>query len=171
MVNATLTGRHAAGRRPHRPSRVVFEGVKQDAGRMRLADAGALGERLAAHGKIAYCVLPLDDSPRGHGGDRRADARELMRLRSAKLLDPAFQFVTECRICDRSGSGLRIALARNIRLPARFALHIDELGEIRWAKVVWRRARFVGLRLFEHASGVRPSDRFALRERYYGILD
>ena len=94
-----------------------------------------------------------------------------MRLRSAKLLDTAFRFVSDCRICDRSHSGLRIALARDIRLPRRFAVHIDESGEIRRAKVVWRRGLVVGIRLYEHASEIRPCDRFALRERYYGILD
>jgi len=139
---------------------------------MRDGDARKLGETLASRGQVAYCVLRAEGSSRpSRDLDRRADAREPICLRSAKLLDVAFRFVCECRICDRSPSGLRIALARTVRLPRRFAVHIDETSEIRFAKVVWRRGRFLGARLFEHASGVRPSDRFALRGRYYGVLD
>jgi hypothetical protein len=172
MVNATLKGRNSAGPRHTRLAGRTLEGVRQDARLMRPADARKLGETLAARGEVAYCVLPPEGSPRRSGGcDRRAAAREPMRLRSAKLVDAAFRFVSECRICDRSSSGLRIALARNVRLPRRFAVHIDESGEIRRAKVVWRRGLVVGIRLYEHASEIRPCDRFALRERYYGILD
>ena len=162
-----------AGRRhASRPARGALEGVRHDPRRMPLIDARKLGETLAARGEVAYWVLPPDGSARpSRGCDRRSDAREAMRLRSAKLLDGAFRFVSECRICDRSPGGLRIALPRTIRLPRRFAVHVDESGEIRRAKVVWRRGRFVGVRLFEHASGLRPCDRFALRGRYYGILD
>jgi hypothetical protein len=150
----------------------TFEGVRRDDWRIRPNDARKLGGTLAARGEIAYCVLPPDGALRRRcGGDRRGDGRESMRLRSAKLLDAAFRFVSDCRICDRSRSGLRIALARDTRLPRRFAVHIDESGEIRCAKVVWRRGLVVGVRLYEHASGIRPCERFALRERYYGILD
>ena len=120
---------------------------------MRPDDVRKLSGTLAAQGEIAYCVLPPSDSLPRRRGDRRADGREPMRLRSAKLLDTAFRFVSDCRICDRSHSGLRIALARHIRLPRRFAVHIDESGEIRCAKVVWRRGLVVGIRLYEHASG------------------
>ena len=150
----------------------MFEGVRHDVWRMRPDDVRKLSGTLAARGEIAYCVLPPSGSlPRRRGGDRRADGREPMRLRSAKLLDAAFRFLSHCRICDRSHSGLRIALARHIRFPRRFAVHIDESGEIRRAKVVWRRGLVVGILFYEHALEVRPCDRFALRERYYGILD
>jgi hypothetical protein len=56
-------------------------------------------------------------------------------------------------------------------LPRRLAVHIDESGEVRRAIVAWRRGPVVGVRLYERASGMKPCDRFALRERYYGILD
>ena len=79
---------------------------------MRPDDVRKLGGTLAARGEIAYCVVPPDGSLRGRGGDRRAEGAKPMRLRSAKLLDTAFRFVSDCRICDRSHSGLRIALAR-----------------------------------------------------------
>ncbi len=94
-----------------------------------------------------------------------------MRLRSAKVLDAAFRFVCECRICDRLLHGLRLALAREVPLPRRLAVHIDESGQVRCATVVWRRGPVIGVRLYEQASRMKPCDRFALRERYYGILD
>jgi hypothetical protein len=96
-----------------------------------------------------------------------------MRLRSAKLLDAAYHFMCECRICDRSLNGLRLALARNVGLPPHLAVHIDETGEVRGATVIWRRGSTIGIRLDEPApaGALRPSDRFALRERYYAIDD
>jgi hypothetical protein len=96
-----------------------------------------------------------------------------MRLRSAKLLDAAYRFVCECRIRDRSLHGLRLLLVRDIRLPRRMSVHIDETGEVRGVKVVWRRGPVIGVRLHERApaGAVKPSDRHALKERYYGILD
>jgi hypothetical protein len=53
------------------------------------------------------------------------------------------------------------------------AVHIDETGEVRGAKVVWRRGPVIGVHLRERApaNALKPWDRFALRERYYGILD
>ena len=42
------------------------------------------------------------------------------------MLDGAYRFVCEGRICDRSCDGLRLALARDIALPAQLAVHIDE---------------------------------------------
>ena len=156
MVNATSKVRTQDGWRPRRLSGIA---------------GGGAGETLV-HGEVGHRVLASGGSPKaGRGGDRRADAREPMRLRSAKLLDPAFRFISECRICDRSKRGLRIALARNLRLPWRFAVHFDETGEIRCATTVWRRGLTIGVRLYGHASGIKPCDRIALRERYYGILD
>ena len=97
--------------------------------------------------------------------------REPARLRSAKLLDSAYRFVCEGRICDRSRDGLRLALARNIGLPPRLAVHIDETGEVRDARIVWRRGATIGVRLHEAATAdaLKPSDRYALRQRYYAV--
>src|SRR5271170_7604961 len=79
-----------------------------------------------------YWVATADDEPgRNGGGEKRASSREQTRLRSAKLLDAAYRFLCECRICDHSRHGLRLALGRNIRLPRRMAVHIDETGEVR----------------------------------------
>ncbi len=171
MVNANLSA-YRTGRRRHAcPHRRTLEGVRHD-NRRTLPDAvGGLGEALAAQGQIAdWLVSPDGPFHSGRAHDQRADAREHMRLRSAKVLDGAFQFVCECRVCDRSPHGLRLALARDVPLPRRLAVHIDASAEVRCAKVVWRRG-LIGVRLYDHASKLKPSDRFALRERDYGILD
>ncbi|MBV8103085.1 MAG: hypothetical protein JO223_00365 [Hyphomicrobiales bacterium] len=142
--------------------------------RARPEKARRLGAALAERGEIAYWVVTSDGEPeRTRRGEQRAWSREQMCLRSAKLLDAAYRFICECRICDRSLHGLRLALARNVLLPRRMAVHVDETGEVRGAKVVWRRGRVIGVHLRERApaTALRPWDRFALRERYYGILD
>ena len=79
----------------------------------------------------------------------------------------------EGRICDRSRDGLRLALARDIALPPRLAVHIDETSEVREAKVIWRRGSTIGLRLQEAApaGALSVSQRYALKERYYAIPD
>jgi hypothetical protein len=53
------------------------------------------------------------------------------------------------------------------------AVHIDETSEVREAKVIWRRGSTIGIRLDSAApaDGLRPCDRYALRERYYAIPD
>ncbi|MBV8439921.1 MAG: PilZ domain-containing protein, partial [Hyphomicrobiales bacterium] len=105
--------------------------------------------------------------------ERRASPREPLRLRSAKLLDAAYRFVCECRVCDRSQHGLRLVLARNYKASRRLAVHIDETREVRAAKIVWRRGPMLGVRLGDRIrpGAIKPWDRYALRERYYGILD
>jgi hypothetical protein len=92
-------------------------------------------------------------------------------LRSAKLLDGGCRFLSESRICDRSRDGLRLTLARDVTLPRKLAVHIDETSEVREATIIWRRGSTVGIRL----QGALPDDamtasrRSALRERYYAI--
>src|ERR1700733_8267950 len=91
-----------------------------------------LARKLAGRGEIAYWVVSDDGrSPVGKSADLRADPRERNRLRSAKLLDGAYRFICEGRICDRSRNGLRLALARDIALPPQLAVHIDEPSEVR----------------------------------------
>ena len=110
-------------------------------------------------------------SPADKRPDQRERPRERTRLRSAKLLDGAYRFLCEGRICDRSRDGLRLALARDIALPPQLAVHIDETSEVREAKVIWRRGSTIGIRLRSAApaGALRPCDRYALRERYYAI--
>jgi hypothetical protein len=173
MVNAVLKWSwQAAGLRAERA--LLFDGTKREDWRARPETARKLGALLAERGEIAYWVSgPEAEAKRGRHAEQRAWARKKMRLRSAKLLDAAYRFVCECRICDRSLCGIRLLLARNVKLPRRVAVHIDETGEVRDAKVVWRKGPVIGVSLRDRTppGAIKPWDQYALRERYYGILD
>jgi len=174
MVNEALTERGAARAAHGRAGDAMFRGIKRQDWRARPDAARKLGRELAERGEIAYwAASPEKDLPEGKRTEQRGDAREPLRLRSAKLLDARYRFLCECRICDRSSTGLRLALTRNVALPPRLAVHIDETSEVRDANVIWRRGPTVGIRLREvaPADALRPGDRYALRERYYAILD
>jgi len=168
MVNAVLTPR-ASGRAS--PAAALL-GVKREDWRAHPQAALKLARKLALRGEVAYFVV--SSQPKQHEGrrrDQRANPREPARLRSAKLLDGAYRFVCEGRICDRSPDGLRLTLARDVGLPPRLAVHIDETGEVRDARLVWRRGATIGVRLHEAAAAdaLKPSDRYALARRYYAI--
>jgi hypothetical protein len=150
----------------------VLLGVERGDWRARPEAALKLGRKLAGRGEVAYwVVLPEGGPPETRRANHRAHVRERTRLRSAKLLDGAYRFVCEGRICDRSRNGLRLALARDVSLPPQLAVHIDETSEVREAKVIWRRGATVGIRLqsVAPASALTASQRHALRERYYAI--
>src|SRR5271170_2670239 len=169
MVNAVLT-RRGSGQAPD--GRAELLGVKQGDWRARPQSALRLGRKLALRGEVAYwAVSPERNAPEAKRGDQRRGLRKPARLRSAKLLDAAYRFVCEGRICDRSRDGLRLALARDIGLPPRLAVHIDETGEVRGARIVWRRWPTIGVRRDEAApaDALKASDRHALRRRYYAI--
>jgi hypothetical protein len=173
MVNAVLNGRRPVGGRRERPPSLILEGIRREDCRTRRPDATRkLGAVLAERGEVAYWIVAQGPRQNRHS-EQRASSRERMRMRSAKLVDAAYRFICECRICDRSLNGLRLALARNIRLPRRMSVHIDETGEVRGARVVWRQGLVIGVRLHDRApaTALKPWDRYALRERYYGILD
>jgi hypothetical protein len=164
------------GRRPtanpgdaHAP---VLVGIKRQDWRTQSEAALNLGRKLASRGEIAYCVVSdADLLTADKGADLRTQLRERTRLRSAKLLDGGCRFLSEGRICDWSSDGLRMALARDVSLPRKLAVHIDETSEVREARVIWRRGSTIGIRL----QGALPEDamtasrRFALREHYYAI--
>ena len=152
----------------------ILLGIKRQDWRARPEATRGLGRKLAGRGEIAYWVVSDDGrSPAGKSADLRADPRERNRLRSAKLLDGAYRFICDGRVCDRSRNGLRLALARDIALPPQLAVHIDETSEVRDAKVMWRRGSTIGIRLHSAApaDALRPCDRHALKERYYAIPD
>ncbi len=163
--------------RPPEPKRgdahaPMLVGIRRQDWRAGSEDAVGLGRKLAERGEIAYWVLSNDGgSSADKSADLRAHARVRTRLRSAKLLDGAYRFVCEGRIRDRSRDGLRLALARDVTLPPRLAVHIDETSEVRVATVVWRRGSTVGIRLHSAApaDAMRPCDRNALKERYYAL--
>ena len=172
MVNERLH----PGRRPaaghsdaHAP---VLVGIKRQDWRAQSDAALNLGRKLASRGEIAYCEISENTcSIAGSGADLRAHPRKRSRLRSAKLLGDGFRFLSEGRICDHSRDGLRLALARDVTLPRKLAVHIDETAEVREAKIVWRRGSTIGVWLQEAvlADVMSASRRSALRERYYAI--
>jgi hypothetical protein len=161
----------AEGRRSP-ASDAVLAGVKREDWRARPEAAWKLGRKLAERGEIAYCVITCEPHPpRDRRVDRRANPRESTRLRSVKVLDGAYRFLSEARICNRSSDGLRLVLARDIALPCILAVHVDETSEVREAKVVWRRGSTIGIRLNSAApaNALKPCDRYALKERYYAV--
>jgi hypothetical protein len=169
MVNKVLTRRDSSSAFS---GQATLDGVKRGDWRARPEGARGLGRKLAERGEIAYWVVsPERRGPESKRADQRHDSRQRVRLRSAKLLDGVYRFVCEGRIYDRSRDGLRLALARDIILPSRLAVHIDETSEVREAKVVWRRGSMIGVRLDEPASAgaLSASQRRALKERYYAI--
>jgi hypothetical protein len=171
MSDEALQGRRAAANRGGAPAPMLL-GIKRQDWRAQPEATRNLGRKLAGRGEIAYWVVSDDGrSPADKGADLRAQPRERNRLRSAKLLDGAYRFICESRICDRSPNGLRLALARDIALPRKVAVHIDETSEVREAKVIWRRGSTIGIRLHSDApmDALRPCDRRALQERYYAI--
>jgi hypothetical protein len=169
MFNEALI-RQGSAPAPH--GEAILQGIKRQDWRARPEAAGRLGRKLARRGEIAYWVDSAEGRPaESKRADQRMCRRERTRLRSAKLLDGAYRFVCEGRIYDRSRDGLRLALARDIALPAQLAVHIDETSEVREAEVIWRRGSTIGIRLHSAApaDALRPCDRYALRERYYAI--
>ena len=172
MINkAVQTGRRLAANHGGANAPVLV-GIKRQDCHAPSEAALRLGRKLAERGEIAYWVVSDDGrSTAGTVGDLRAHPRERNRLRSAKLLDGGCRFLSEGRICDRSRDGLRVAVTRDVRLPPRLAVHIDETSEVRVAAIVWRRGSTIGLRLGPAAPAnlLRPCDRRALSERYYAI--
>jgi hypothetical protein len=136
--------------------------VKGEPPVIEAARAGAdesLWRRLVAQGRAAYRV-------EARGGPRRRT-----HLQSAKILDAAGAFVCDATIQDASEHGLRLALARNCGLPARFGVHLDLTGEALTATVAWRRERVVGARVLAHQppAPLKPIQRAALAGRYYAL--
>jgi hypothetical protein len=125
------------------------------------------GSNAARHGDVSYRVIEPE-----HAEARRGQ-RLRTRLRSAKILDAANGFLCEALMLDRSAGGLRLLLARNIGLPARFAVHDDLSGEIVTVAMAWRRERTLGARILTPGpiAPIKRSDRLALRGRYYGVPD
>jgi hypothetical protein len=119
----------------------------------------ALFRRLAYEGRAAYRV------------EARAATRRRIHLQSAKILDGAGAFLCEATIVDVSARGMRLLLARNCGLPSRFGVHVDMTGQVLTAVAAWRRDRLIGARVVAHAAPARlkPSDRVALKGRYYGV--
>jgi hypothetical protein len=171
VVNDDYVSNPGAPAHPPKAQRPVLLGVKHQDWRSGETARG-LGRKLAERGEIAYWVVsPEKRLPAGQGVNQRAQARRRTRLRSAKLLDANYRFLCEGRICDQSRDGLRLALASDVALPSRLAIHLDETSEVRDVEVAWRCGSTIGVRLHAAApaDALRPCDRLALRERYYAI--
>ncbi|MBV8474606.1 MAG: hypothetical protein JO107_04150 [Hyphomicrobiales bacterium] len=150
----------------------TLEGVR---GQDRRADTGYL-RKLARRGQVSYSVVEAEPQPQptvNGRPDNRGAGRRRTRLRSGKLLDQANKFLCDCLIHDRSTTGLRLALPRGAELPAQFRVHDDETGHIDPVALVWRRGAVVGVRFIADVGpvSVKPSDRAALRGRYYAVPD
>lgn len=132
--------------------------------------------KLARRGQVSYSVVELEPRPLATVNgrpDNRGAGRRRTRLRSGKILDQANRFLCDCLIHDRSATGLRLALPRGAELPPHFHVHDDETREIDVVETVWRRGAIVGVR-YKPASGpvsAKPTERSALRGRYYGVPD
>jgi hypothetical protein len=154
----------------------LLEGVRSSFRR----DDRALARALARHGQVAYVVLdslretPRPETPRPNAAGRelRLARRRRTRMRSAKILDAANAFVCDCLIYDRSATGLRLTLAREVGLPPQFQIHDDETGAVEPVAAVWRRGATLGVRFCGYgAATLKPSERAALRGRYYAVRD
>ena len=135
----------------------------------------ALARILARRGQVAYAVFDsIRETPRPKttGRELRLAGRRRTRLRSAKILDAANAFVCDCLIYDRSATGLRLTLARDVGLPKQFQVHDDDSGVVESVATAWRRGATLGVRFCGYgASTLTPSERTALRGRYYAVRD
>ena len=154
----------------------LLEGVRSASPR----DDRALARAMARRGQVAYAVFdPVRETPRPEpprpmatGRELRLAGRRRTRLRSAKILDGSNAFFCDCLIHDRSATGLGLTLARDVGLPAQFQVHDDETGAVESVATVWRRGATLGVRFSGYGGAtLKPSDRMALRGRYYGVRD
>jgi hypothetical protein len=88
-----------------------------------------------------------------------------------KVLDRANQYVCHARLHDLSNSGLRLALSANLSLPKRFCVFDDDSGIVRVVEVAWQRGATIGAYYCDGGlpRRLKPSDRFALGNRYYAV--
>jgi hypothetical protein len=148
----------------------VLEGVRDWLGRGDPNQARALAQR----GRVTYCVVEPAREPQRptSGREARASGRRRTRMGSGKVLDAGNAFLCECLIYDRSATGLRLLLGRDVGLPAQFRVHDDDTGAIESVATVWRRGATLGARFSGYGPApLKPSDRAALARRYYAIRD
>jgi hypothetical protein len=152
---------------------ITLEGVRQDDMHASSGKARAAALALAREGRVAYRVATTPKArPPEPVGEKRASERRRSRLYSGKLLDPTNRFLCECLVHDRSHTGLRVKLMKNVGLPNRCRLFDDETGEVKVVATVWRRETFVGMRYCANENVAIPKDlRAALQSRYYAIAD
>jgi hypothetical protein len=151
---------------------ITLEGIRRDRWSEKTSLARALASSLARNGKVAYRVEANPGNSESNAPGRRemrASERRRSRLSSAKLLDSSGRFLCECLVHDRSSSGLRLKLMKNVSLPNRYLLYDDETNEINVVSTVWRRDSLLGVRRTAESASVKESMRAALRGRYYAV--
>jgi hypothetical protein len=73
---------------------------------------------------------------------------------------------------DRSATGARLVLARDMSLPPRFVLYDDETGETSMAMIAWRRGATLGVRYCaQKPRPLKAGLRLALSGRYFAVPD
>jgi hypothetical protein len=135
-----------------------------------------MAKSLARQSLVSYQIVETpshDASVVEKPTEKRSSARRRLRLRSAKLLDSRGAFICECLVRDQSAQGLCLMLMKNIGLPTRCALYDDETGSLNVVMTMWRRGFLLGVRYCLNAPpvSIKPSDRAALRGRYYAVSD
>ena len=135
-----------------------------------------MAKSLARQSLVSYEIVapPPNDPPVGEKPrEKRSSARRRLRLRSAKLLDAQSAFICECLVRDQSAQGLCLKLMKNVGLPARCVLYDDETGALNVVTTIWRRGSLLGVRYCPTSApvSIKPSDRAALRGRYYAVPD
>ncbi len=143
----------------------MLVGVKRQDWRGRSEAARGIGRKLAERGEIAYwessarrAFRPQAKAPicvRTPGSERVCAPLSSSTARTASC--------PRAGVCDRSRDGLRLALARDVTLPPRLAVHIDETSEVREAKIVWRRGSTIGVRAAGDAPGRRDDGKPKVR--------
>jgi hypothetical protein len=135
-----------------------------------------MAKSLARQSLVSYQIVETpshDASVVEKPTEKRSSARRRLRLRSAKLLDSRGAFICECLVRDQSAQGLCLQLMKNIGLPARCIIYDDETGALNVVTTMWRRGPLIGVRYCQTAApvSIKPSDRSALRGRYYAVVD
>jgi len=99
--------------------------------------------------------------------ERRRQTRRRVRLQTGKLAANA-RFLCDCRVVDRSGTGLQLAVSQGEVLPERLSFFDDRDGSLRPARIVWRSNCSIGLAL---ASPANNGSRLAaqLSDRLYAL--
>lgn len=135
-----------------------------------------MSKSLAGRNLVSYEIVGSaneDSAATEKAREKRSSARRRLRLRSAKLLDSRNVFICECLVRDQSAQGLCLKLMKNIGLPARCILYDDETGALEVVTTIWRRGSLLGVRYSPVSTpvAIKPSDRSALRGRYYAVPD
>lgn len=88
------------------------------------------------------------------GSDRRAEERRPVNI-TAAVLSPCRQKFTTANIVDRSESGAKIKLDKNISLPKVILLVDFENGPVFGCEVRWRQDYYLGVRIIDVYGPVR----------------